>query len=94
MTTVTPGAVEVTQADREAWEQFGPAIFYGDMTGPEALARHRIAATPPDALQTVVEADLDWRLIAKIAGENGIRYRTNAALVKFLNALSLAGGDV
>lgn len=33
-----------TPADREAWEKFGPMIFYGDITGPEAFARHAAAA--------------------------------------------------
>ena len=35
-----------------------------------------------------VEVTRDWRRIAKLAGEHGIRYRTNAALEKFLSALS------
>ena len=30
----------------------------------------------------------DWLAVAKLAGENGIRYRTNAALERFLSALS------
>ncbi len=34
----------VTQADIDAWERFGPAIFHCDMTGPKALAAYRIAA--------------------------------------------------
>lgn len=38
--------VEPTQADRDAWEIYGPAIFNCGMTGPEALARHRLASTP------------------------------------------------
>lgn len=31
---------------------------------------------------------LDWRAVAKSAGNNGIRYRTNAALVKFLTEIA------
>lgn len=33
--------VKVTQADIDAWEIYGPKIFHCEMTGPEALARHR-----------------------------------------------------
>ena len=31
--------------------------------------------------------DLDWKRVAKLAGEHGIRYRTNTALVAFLTDL-------
>lgn len=33
-------------------------------------------------------AALNWSLIAKLAGEHGIRYRTNSALEKFLSAIA------
>lgn len=32
---------------------------------------------------------LDWRAVAKLAGEHGVRYRTNTALEKFLAAIRL-----
>lgn len=35
-------APEVTQADIDAWEVYGPRIFHCEMTGPEALACHRV----------------------------------------------------
>ena len=38
----------------------------------------------------VEEADVDWRKAAKLAGDYGIRFRTNAALVQFLNAIPAA----
>jgi len=40
----------------------------------------------------LVEADVDWRIVARLAGEHGIRYRTNKALVQFLNAITRATG--
>lgn len=40
----------------------------------------------------LVEADIDWRVVARLAGEHGIRYRTNKALVQFLNAITRATG--
>lgn len=43
---------------------------------------------------TPVEAGaLDWRRVAKLAGEFGIRYRTNAAFEQFLAALSQPGSS-
>ena len=41
MTTDTHPADEreVSQAHKDAWEELGPLIFHGDLTGPEALAR-------------------------------------------------------
>jgi len=38
--------IEVTQADIDAWEIYGPKIFHCEMTGPEALASHRLSHTP------------------------------------------------
>ncbi|SCW57218.1 hypothetical protein SAMN02927924_01450 [Sphingobium faniae] len=47
---------------------------------------------PPKS--TPVEAGaLDWRRVAKLAGEFGIRYRTNAAFEQFLAALSQPGSS-
>mgnify|MGYP000285286568 FL=1 len=37
--------IEVTQADIDAWEIYGPQIFHCEMTGPEALAAHRATCT-------------------------------------------------
>ncbi len=34
----------ISDADRMAWEIYGPAIFHLDMTGPQALANHAAAA--------------------------------------------------
>lgn len=77
MTTVTPGAVEVRQEDREAYLSLNMlpefdavdvrAGRWDHVTGVQAFARHRIAATPPDALQTVVGALREARrIIAEI----------------------------
>ena len=33
--------VTVTQADREAWDRYGPMIFYGDATGAAVIAQVR-----------------------------------------------------
>lgn len=40
--------------------------------------------------QAVPVAQVDWRLIAKAAGEHGIRYRTNTALLAFLDEIEPA----
>lgn len=36
--------ITLTQADREAWEKYGPMIFHCEITGPEVLARHAAQA--------------------------------------------------
>lgn len=38
---------------------------------------------------TLATVALDWRAIAKLAGEHGVRYRTNTALEQFLAAIRL-----
>jgi len=40
--------------------------------------------------QAVPVAQVDWRLIAKAAGEHGVRYRTNTALLAFLDEIEPA----
>lgn len=43
--------LEVTQSAQDAWDTFDPAIFHGDMTGPEAFARFErdiLATSTPD----------------------------------------------
>jgi hypothetical protein len=42
---------------------------------------------------THTERSLDWLKVAKSAGKHGIRYRTNAALVDFLNDVSTPSSD-
>lgn len=77
--------VEITDDDRKAAED---AVMFTTCSGEELayeFARHRIAARN-DAL------DLDWVRVAKLAGEHGIRYRTNAALAAFLSALLTPSG--
>lgn len=54
----------------------------------------RIKEVAAEALATVAAANdeevaLDWRAVAKLAGEHGVRYRTNTALEKFLAAIRL-----
>ena len=117
MTTVTPVAVEVRQVDRLAalnhhgFKEEADLSYWGsgsDMRQVDEtaalLARHRIAATPPDALQTVVEA---LREIRDLHGEiNPSNYdhddacELNRQFVyaltiadQALAALSLAGGE-
>ena len=40
--------------------------------------------------QAVPVAQIDWGLIAKAAGEHGVRYRTNRAMLRFLAAIEPA----
>lgn len=47
-----------------------------------ALATHKTA----DA-GAMRESDLNWRAVGKLAGEHGVRFRTNRALIQFLNAI-------
>jgi hypothetical protein len=63
------------------------ATFSAALT-PDRLAD---AGKPIDATQTREAEGLDWRKIAKLAGEHGVRYRTNASFAKFLAALSANG---
>jgi len=51
--TTTDTEVTVTPEDIAAWERYGPAIFHCEMTGPEALARHR-TLTPAQAAGPVL----------------------------------------
>ena len=46
---------EVTEADKALWETLGPAIFHGDMTGPETLSTVREAAEKAER-----QAVVDW----------------------------------
>jgi hypothetical protein len=48
------------------------------------------SSTVADVQQAVPVAQIDWRLIAKAAGEHGVRYRTNTALLAFLAAIEPA----
>ena len=109
MTTTTPAPVEVTAEDREAaadavrayrdqknndWQARIRRGECDDGYMVQAFAAHRIAAPSARPVQAdLVEADVDWRVVARLAGEHGIRYRTNKALVQFLNALTRATGD-
>lgn len=62
---------QVTQRDIDAWEVYGPKIFNCEMTGPEALARHRLERSEPvgcsaqpdwsDILDTIENAASNWR---------------------------------
>jgi len=51
-----------------------------DEPAAPCLASVSSASEEPEAL--------DWRLIAKAAGEHGVRYRTNTAMAKFLAAIA------
>ena len=50
---------EPTQADKEAWEALGPAIFHCDITGPEAVAQIRIQARR-EALEEAARVAEEW----------------------------------
>lgn len=53
-------------------------------------ARAIYSTRTPDPAQILADAPvLDWVSIAKFAGENGVRYRTNNALIKFLNEIRI-----
>ena len=56
--------VTVTQADREAWEVYGPALLHGDMTGSAIVAAVRIAAETASAARV---AELEGALEAMVA---------------------------
>jgi len=70
--------VEVTADDIAAWEIYGPAIFYCDMTGPEALARHRLASRPEPSADVVervaraIAAAWDKQMFAEAEQSNGL----------------------
>lgn len=57
---------------------------------PELQGHVSIASKSPPSC---APGEVDWRKIAKLAGEHGIRYRTNTALLKFLAALCPQGLD-
>ena len=83
--------IEVTQSDIDCAEQV--QACHSHIFAAGIIARHRLAtrtdATPVATdVAALVEADLDWRVVARLAGEHGIRYRTNKALVQFLAALA------
>ncbi len=67
----------------------GKPEFYGPLDRPDA-ERRAITAWNTRAPQPTAEAmreAWDWRVVAKLAGEHGIRYRTNSALVAFITAI-------
>jgi len=70
--TTTDTEVTVTPEDVAAWERYGPAIFHCEMTGPEALARHR-TLTPAQAagpmLLEALKRVLDRGYVSKHIGE-------------------------
>jgi len=84
------------RALREALERTRPYVVnvveaHGHLTNKRDLeAIDRALSTPPVQDQGLRDAlsVTDWLAVAKLAGENGIRYRTNAALERFLSALS------
>jgi hypothetical protein len=41
---MTDSGIIVTERDLAAWAVMGPGIFHGEMTGPEAFARHAAQA--------------------------------------------------
>jgi len=67
--TTTDTEVTVTPEDIAAWERYGPAIFHCEMTGPEALARHR-TLTPAQAAGPVLLEALKDILPGKLCGES------------------------
>lgn len=62
----------VTQADREAWERYGPAIFYEDMTGPQVLAEVRQSATAPllDVIEALQNGIAEYDAVVKVCPAN------------------------
>jgi len=78
----------------EQWEEASEPMQ--DMASSAARAvidgiRADMESLEPDAPKVASDTgagNLDWRRIAKLAGEHGIRYRTNAASEKFLEALA------
>lgn len=75
-------------------EHAGPVFAIADAMDVWAATHSPETAPPKPAYlalasqRALVEADLDWLAVAKAAGEHGIRYRTNKALVQFLNTLA------
>jgi FtsZ-binding cell division protein ZapB len=41
--------IEVTQVDRDAWERLDTRMFHHNMSGPEVMARYRIATEQQSA---------------------------------------------
>ncbi|WP_257541215.1 hypothetical protein [Sphingobium sp. CFD-1] len=50
--------------------------------------RQALTSSPAAEAEPVAGDALDWLKVAKLAGEHGIRYRTNRALEQFLAAIS------
>ncbi len=80
--------VQVTRGAEDALDAYiadGFAMTDDEKIGFKAGYRNaaRLSATSAPA-----GVDLDWRRIAKLAGEYGVRYRTNTSLVRFLDAVT------
>lgn len=56
-----------------------------DSSNPAAVSVLQASAAPTAMDRDRVE--LDWRLVAKLAGEHGVRYRTNRAFEQFVTAI-------
>jgi hypothetical protein len=74
-------------ADIAAWEIFGPAIFHGDMTGPEALASHALAARI-EALKGAAK----W-FDALPANARAFTNSEIATAIRTLNPTTIVGGE-
>lgn len=93
-----PCTAEITTSKAEAGRYtLAEAISYSHPNGPDGprdgidYMRDDEPAAPCLASVSSASAEpraLDWRLIAKAAGEHGVRYRTNTAMAKFLAAIA------
>lgn len=80
------------ERDFDRWKRMW--LWAAENDKKPALAAAIRSLLPTEALATVAAANdegvaLDWRAIAKLAGEHGVRYRTNTAFEKFLAAIRL-----
>lgn len=95
--TAARGGTTITDAHRaEARRRLANLAYTYAEAQMEILAQALAedAWTPPvDPEIAAMETDLDWLLVARMAGEHGIRYRTNKALVQFLLAIKRSKGQ-
>lgn len=63
--------------------------WHGDMTAVRNRAREALATQP--ATGRTMGGEVDWRRLAKLAGEHGVRFKTNRGMEAFLAALQNGG---
>jgi hypothetical protein len=83
-----PGEVDYAEAARVMFEACRQPINRVEQCYPmvDALAQAGFLATVAAGDDEGVA--LDWRAVAKLAGEHGVRYRTNTALEQFLAGIA------